>query len=106
MLCAPVLISNSTLGEGPLRSGDLRFNRPVRATAAKDMLHGLWAAPIAWLVAGAARGGVRGGATGVVAITRISGRVAVPALAAGVGFSCAAATLDPMSQAIGAAHSP
>ena len=32
-------------------SSDVRFNRRVRATAAKDVLHALWAAPIAWLMA-------------------------------------------------------
>ena len=29
----------------------MRLDRQVRATAAKDVLHGLWAAPIAWLMA-------------------------------------------------------
>jgi len=32
-------------------SSDVRFNRRVRATAIKDVLLGLWAAPIAWLMA-------------------------------------------------------
>ena len=32
-------------------SSGVRFNRRVRATAAKDVLHALWAAPIAWLMA-------------------------------------------------------
>ena len=54
--------------------------------------------------AAGARGVTRGGATGVVAITRISGRAVV--LAAGFGFSCAAATLDAKSHAMGAAHNP
>ncbi|MGA8649605.1 MAG: hypothetical protein WB677_03110 [Xanthobacteraceae bacterium] len=51
-------------------------------------------------------GATRGGATGVVAITRISGRVVLLELPAAFGFSCAATPLDAMSQAMGAAHSP
>ena len=56
--------------------------------------------------AAGARGVTCGGATGVVAMTRISGRVVVLELPAALGFSCAAATLDAMSQARGAAHNP
>jgi hypothetical protein len=56
--------------------------------------------------AAGARRGTLGGATGVVGITRISGRVVVLGLPAALGFSCAAATLDAMSEAMGAAHSP
>ena len=67
-------------------------------------LVGAAAAGVGAATAAGARGVVRGGATGVVAITRISGREVV--LAAGFGFSCAAATLDAKSHAIGAAHSP
>ena len=49
---------------------------------------------------------MRGGAIGVVAITRISGRVVLLEFPAGFGFSCAAATLEAMSHAMGAAHNP
>src|SRR5262245_33635639 len=46
------------------------------------------------------------GATGVVAMTWISGRAVVLELPAALGFSCAATTLDAKSHAMGAAHSP
>ena len=32
-------------------SSDVRFNRRVRATAAKDVFHALWAATIPWFMA-------------------------------------------------------